>query len=118
MRVLFIDDDVDVLDEYAAISALCLLKHEAVITPDIDYVCNHEDRGYDLAFVDWKMGKRFGCEVIDAIECSRVYIVTGGPHESDVFHYAQQKRITIIPKPFHMDDIMTCIKEVVDGKTN
>ena len=115
MRVLFIDDSQFVLEEYAAIADAYLHGHEVVASNNPSHISSLNNREFDIAFIDWQIGQRCGREVVECITCPHIYIVTGGASDYEVLSFAKERCLQIIPKPFHIDDIVACIKDVTNG---
>jgi len=117
MRILFIDDSLPVCEEYRAIANVHLAEHECEILIDFEDLKCLEDKRFDLAFIDWALENgKTGLDVIELIDCPVNVFVTGGWADPDLMGYSETHGIEVIPKPFHVDQIVSKVQEVSHWK--
>jgi len=110
MHVLFVDDNLPLLEEYREILRSQGKGYKGVGIGKIGEFADISGE-FDVAFVDWSLTDGKGSDIIDKLpDKTRVYIVTAAPDDFDCWMYADQRGIKIIEKPFRMDTIVKAIR--------
>ena len=116
--VLVIDDDQDivvVLEEFLKESGYDV----AVAYDGIDALSHIHSRLYDAVICDMMMPRMSGEELYNEVERSepgmtrRFVFITGMSRVSDVQRFFHQKDLRHLDKPFHPEDVLQMVKEII-----
>ena len=112
VRVLFLDDDDLMREEYRIISETTKgIDVSSIILQRVEDLEGMTTRDFDVAFIDWQIGERVGREAVELLAAPcHVYIVSGADNDFDLWNYCEVNGIERIKKPFHVDEIRERIR--------
>lgn len=109
MRVLFVDDEKEILDELNELAAF--FSCESVLAENVDTAISELEKNpnFDKIFTDWKMPEKSGLDLINEVQTRfpqksyAIYIMSG--HIDVDFDHRSYGAVGFVKKPIMIDGL-------------